>query len=392
MRKAAHAPSTSSSVISRIGAAIPDYRRGRAGALAGGRIEVMDGTRRERDFEEAVRQAAERYAVRKRRLEEMEKMARKSADHAIGMALYLRAKAVAGRRRQRRYLYSRFGIKVYTRPPRVGYGVVRPDRSPQRTKDRLLRAQAIRDHGCRESLWMALCRGYGFFGEKDGARKACEFAFQSMRQSPALWGFFVEKERDERVREHALAELAGWLDTETRLHKRTREAVGGREEKLRELPVIAGEAWHSLQSGEPFYLPNEFVKGFGERRKKGSLAGRVGTGLDAGGFHFEATNLEIVNSEDSEGMDVFDIRVEAKSYAEWEAEEEASRQKVDDLNTLSALMDAAKLSPQQRAVIEASELRGLSDAEIKAELSTSLEVVHSQKSQALKRLRRASGQ
>ncbi len=348
-----------------------------------------DRTQRERDFKEAVRRAAERAAERKRRLEEMEGLSRKSPDHALGMALYLRANTLAGRRLQRRYLYSRFGVKVYTRPPRVGYAVVHPERSPRRTKDRLLRAEAIREHGGWESLWMALCRGYDLFGAEDGTRKACDFAFQSMRQSPALWGFFVERDRepDERVREHALAELAGWLDTETRLHGRTREVIGGHGEKLREIPAIAAAAWHSLQAGEPFYLPNMFVKSFGERRKKGSLSGRGGTGLDAVAFRFEGVDL---GKADAEGIapkraNLENYGPEDAGIERFGAEEEARRQ-------LNAVVEAAKLSPQQRAVIEASELRGLSDEEIATELSTSMGNVHSQKSQAFVRLKKAAGQ
>jgi hypothetical protein len=233
-------------------------------------------SQRERDFEAAARRASERQKERKRSLEKMEGKAQENPDHALAAALILEANARAGRRLGRRYLCSRWGVKVYSRRPSVAYAVVRPERSPKTSQERLLRAEALVEHGGWEAVWKALRAGFDRFGPPDQPRMACKFAFEALRQTPALWGHFVEKahEPDDSVRERAAAELGGWLDSETRLFPRTRKAVGGREGKLREIAATAAAALADLQPDEPLWLPNTFVKEFGERRKKASLASR----------------------------------------------------------------------------------------------------------------------
>jgi hypothetical protein len=331
-------------------------------------------SQQERDFQAAVRRASERHKERRRSLEKMERKAQESPDNALAAALILEANARAGRRVGRRCLRSRWGVKVYSRRPDVAYAVVWPERSPKGSQERLLRAEAIVGHGGWEAVWMALRDGFDRFGALDQPRMACKFAYEAMRQTPALWGHFIEKahEPDDHVREHAAAQLAGWLDNETRLYRRTRKAVGGREGKLQEIAAAAAAAWADLQPGEPFYLPNTFLKEFGQRRKKGSLAGRGGSFLDQLS-DLEAEELEPESaSADDEGL------------AEFEAKETARQQ-------LSALIENAGLSEQQAAVI-GRRRKGEKIAHIAAELGVSENQVSVQTSNAIEKIKRAAGQ
>jgi hypothetical protein len=331
-------------------------------------------SQRERgDFEAAVRRASERHKERKRSLEKMERKARENPDHALAAALILEANARAGRRLGRRYLYSRWGVKVYSRRPSVAYAVVRPERSPKDSRQRVLRAQALVEHGGWEAVWMALRAGFDHFGPLDQPRMACKFAFETLRQTPALWGYFIEKARepDDSVREHAAAELAGWLDSETRLYPRTRKVVGGREGKLQEIAGVAAAAWADLQPGEPFWLPNKFVSQFNEKRKKDSLASRGGSLLDAPAA-LEAEELEAESAIPS-----------TSALAEFEAAETSV--------LLNQLIEQAGLSAQQAAVFGRRRL-GEEIAHIAEELGISKNQVAVQTNYAIEKLKQAAGQ
>jgi hypothetical protein len=231
---------------------------------------------RDIEFQEAIRRASERYGKHKRAVQQIWRRAEDSPTYALSTARELAVKTRYWRRRGRRYLYSRFGVKVRSRRAATIYAGVRPERSPGSSRERLLRAEAVIEHAEWESVWRAVWKCQNF-GPADQARMACKFACEAMRQSPALWGFFIEKdlEPDDSVRQHAAAQLAGWLDNEVRRFPRTRATglASTREEKLEEIAAVAAEAWSALQPGEPFWLPNTYVRGFGERRKKGWLAG-----------------------------------------------------------------------------------------------------------------------
>lgn len=205
---------------------------------------------------------------------------------------------------------------------------------------------------------------------------ACKFAVEAMRQTPALWAYFIESERepDASVREHAAVELAAWLDNETRLYPRLRKAVGDRNEKLREIASAAAAAWVDLQPGEPFWLPNTFVGGFNEKRKKKSLAGRGSSYVDS------SPDIEIAQIGD---MQSDAIGGDDEGLAEFESRE-ASRQQ---LNTLSA---EAGLSEREAAVIERLR-RDMEYAEIAAELEITKGQVAVHWHRATKKLRKAAG-
>ena len=98
----------------------------------------------------------------------------------------MEANARAGRRLGRRYLHGRWGLKLYSRRTGAAYAVVRPERSPKGSQERLLRAEAIVEHGGWEAVSMALRAGFDHFGPLDQPRLACKFAFEAMRQTPAL--------------------------------------------------------------------------------------------------------------------------------------------------------------------------------------------------------------
>lgn len=335
-------------------------------------------SKRKREFEEAVRRASERQKERKANITAIEGKAQESPDYALRVVRELAVKAHYRRRRGRRYLYSRFGIKVYCGGNEVSYEARRPERSPKGSRERLLRAKAVVEHGEWENVWRAVWKGFAYFGPTDQGRMACKFATEAMRQTPALWGYFIERQRepDERVREYALAELAGWLDQETRLYGRTRKVGGSREERLRELASAAAAAWADLQPGEPFWLPNTFVAKFSEKRKKGSLAGRGSSYVDAAAFRFEGI--------DPEEADLENVGPDDEGFAAFEAREDVRRQ-------LDSLMEAAGLSPQQAAVYE--RLRGdLEPEEIAAELGIPRNQVYQQRFNAENKLRRAAGQ
>src|SRR5215210_2699796 len=127
-----------------------DRRRSPRYALrAGGGVESPMSmsyrpiTQWERDFEAAVRRASERQKARKARIAVIERRAQDSPEEALRMAAVLRYRARNGRRHLRRYLKSRWGIKVYSRDPTVSYAVFWPERSPQGSQDRLQRAVSI---------------------------------------------------------------------------------------------------------------------------------------------------------------------------------------------------------------------------------------------------------
>ena len=331
---------------------------------------MADRTQAEREFEESVHRASERYRARRRALEKMERKANEGPEMAIATALHLAANARAGRRLKRRYLWSRFGIKVHApydasagiKPTHVWseesatltklkradlseshaliqYAARRHERAPRGTRERLLRTEAVREQGGYEALFRAVRKGLALYGPSDWDGMACKLAFESLRQGPALWAFFVEEslEPDERVREYAVAELTGWLDAETRLFGRTREAVGGYEEKLRELAAIAAEAWYDLRPGEPFYLPNRFVQSLGQQRKKGSLAGRAGSLLDGlPEIHGLSPEWDVAEGLYGSATDELEAFVESES----------------DRQEISAIIEKAQLSDQEHAVVE----------------------------------------
>ncbi len=340
-------------------------------------MSILERPQSERDFEEAVRRASEQQKLRKARIAAIERRAQESPEEALRVAAVLRYRARNGRRHLRRYLKSRWGIKVYARDPAVSYAVLWPERSPQGSQERLQRAVAIVKHGEWEAIWMAVRKGFDLFGPTDQGRMACKFAAETMRQTPALWGFFIERERepDDSVREYAAARLAGWLDNETRLYPRTRKAVGGKEGKLQEIAASVAEAWADLQPGEPFWLPNTFVGRFNEKRKKGSLAGRGSSYMDSlpdlKGIEAEEPNPETAGTVDQD-------------LAEFEAAETSRQQ-------LNALIEKAGLSEQQAAVI--GRLRsGEEIAHISAELGISENQVSVQQTNAVKKLKKAAGQ
>jgi DNA-binding CsgD family transcriptional regulator len=329
---------------------------------------------RDIEFQEAVRRASERYGEGKRALKQIWKRAQENPAYALSTARELAVKARYRRRRGRRYLYSRFGVKVRSLGAATTYATVRPERSPGGSGERLLRAEAVVEHAEWESVWRAvwLCQR---FGPADQARMAAKFACEAMRQSPALWAFFIESDRepDDSVRQHAAAQLAGWMDNEIRLFKRTREAgrARTREEKLMELAAVAAEAWGDLQPGEPFWLPNTFVRSFDERRKKKSLAGRGGSLMDGlPNLHGAAEDPDLHGTQDED--------IEA-----FVAPEERRRQ-------LSAFVEEAQLSEREAAVIE-RDRRGEETAQIAAALGITKNQVGVHRHRAITKMRKAAG-
>jgi hypothetical protein len=187
---------------------------------------------RDIEFQEAIRRASERYGKHKRAVQQIWRRAEDSPTYALSTARELAVKTRYWRRRGRRYLYSRFGVKVRSRGAATIYAGVRPERSPGSSRERLLRAEAVIEHAEWESVWRAVWKCQNF-GPADQARMACKFACEAMRQSPALWGFFIEKdlEPDDSVRQHAAAQLAGWLDNEVRRFPRTRAPLRSQPRK-----------------------------------------------------------------------------------------------------------------------------------------------------------------
>ena len=219
-------------------------------------------SQREKYFEEAVRQAADRYKGQKDLLSELELAAREDPCFARVAATAMLVEARSQRRLWRRYLYGRFGVKVYSHEETVHYEQRRPERAPETSQERLLRAKAVVGHAEWENRWKALSAGLAFFGTQERFHHAVRLMCDALRQMPAIWGNFTEKARepDDSVREHAAAELAGWLDSKTRLYPRTRRAVSGREGKLRELAPAALAAWVDLQPQrcDPARRPRHF--------------------------------------------------------------------------------------------------------------------------------------
>jgi DNA-binding CsgD family transcriptional regulator len=198
-----------------------------------------------------------------------------------------------------------------------------------------------------------------------------------MRQSPALWGFFIERdlEPDDSVRQHAAAQLGGWLDNEVRLFRRTRETglASTREEKLAEIATVVAEAWGALQPHEPFWLSNTFVSGFGERRRKGSLAGRGSSLMDAppDDPHDAAQVPEALNGVQDEDIEAF---VSAE----------------DSRRLVSALLEEAQLSEREANVV-LRDPRGEENARVAAELGITKNQVGVHRFRAMAKLRRAAG-
>jgi DNA-binding CsgD family transcriptional regulator len=272
-------------------------------------------------------------------------------------------------------LYARFGVKVRSRGAATTYTAVRRERSPRSSRERLLRAEAVVEHAEWEAVWRAvwLCQS---FGPADQARMACKFACEAMHQSPALWGFFIEKdlEPDDSVRQHAAVQLGGWLDNEVRLFPRTRATglASTREEKLAEIAAVAAEAWSLLQPDEePFWLPNTFVRGFGERRKKGSLAGHGGSLMDGPPDLYSGVEVPDLHSTEEEDIEAFE-------------EAENNRQQ------LSAFIEGAQLSEREATVIE-RDRRGEETAQIAAALGITKNQVRVHRHRAFTKIRKAAG-
>lgn len=301
------------------------------------------------------------------------------ARYALSTARELAVRARYRRRRGRRYLWARFGVRVSSSEAdtAVTYAALR-SRSEPAPKDagaRMLRAEAVIEHAEWETVWRAVgrCRQFAL---ADQGRMACKFACEAMRQAPALWASFVGTEPDNEVRKRALAELTGWLDTETRVFGRTREAVGDSGEKLRELAAVAMEAWDDLRPGEPLYLPNTFVKSIGQRRKKGSLAGRAGGLLDG----LPALRGLAPDGETGEWF-----------YGASDDELRAFVDAESDRRDLSAIIEKAGLSRRQAQVIE-RDRRGEENAQIAAALGIKESAVYAHRHEAIKKLRKAAGQ
>jgi hypothetical protein len=331
---------------------------------------------RDIEFEEAIRQASERYTERKRVLKQIWERAQENPAYALSTARELAVKARYRRRRGRRYLYSRFGVKVRSRGTATTYAAVRPERSPGSSRERLLRAEAIVEHAEWESVWRAVwaCQN---FGPEEQGRMASKFACEALRQSPAMWGFFIERnlEPDDSVRQHAAAQLGGWLDNEVKLYRRTRETglASTREEKLAEIATVAAEAWGALQPGEPFWLPNTYVRGLGKRRQKGSLAGRGSSIMDAppDDLHAAAQAQEDLNGIPDEDIEAF---VSAE----------------DSRRLVSALLEKAQLSERESDVIQ-RDPRGEETARVAREMGIPRNQVGVHRFRAMAKLRRAAG-
>ena len=331
---------------------------------------------RDIEFQEAIRRASERYKERKLALQQIWQRAQEDPAYAASTARELAVKSRYRRRRGRRYLYSRFGVRVRSQGAATTYAAVRPERSPRNSRSRHLRAEAVVEHAEWEAVWRAvwMCQN---FGPAEQARIACKFACEAMRQSPALWGFFIERdlEPDDSVRQHAAAQLGGWLDNEVRLFRRTRETglASTREEKLAEIATVAAEAWGALQSHEPFWLSNTFVSGFGERRRKGSLAGRGSSLMDAppDDPHDAAQVPEALNGVQDEDIEAF---VSAE----------------DSRRLVSALLEEAQLSEREANVV-LRDPRGEENARVAAELGITKNQVGVHRFRAMAKLRRAAG-
>jgi hypothetical protein len=135
---------------------------------------------RDIEFQEAIRRASERCGKRKLAVEQVWRRAQESPAYALGTARELAVRARYRRRRGRRYLYSRFGVKVRSRGAATTYEAVRPERSPGSSRE-----EAVVEHAEWESVWRAVwnCQN---FGPAEQARMACKFACEAMHQSPAL--------------------------------------------------------------------------------------------------------------------------------------------------------------------------------------------------------------
>ena len=330
---------------------------------------------RDIEFEKAIRRASERYGERKRALQQIWERAQESPVYAISTARELAVKARYRRRRGRRYLYSRFGVKVRSRGTDITYAAVRPERSPRSSRERLLRAEAVVEHAEWDSVWWAICKCQ-YVGPADQARMAAKFACEAMRQSPALWAFFIEGDRepDDSVRRHAAAQLAGWMDNEVRLFPRTRATglASTREEKLAEIAAVAADAWGSLKPDEPFWIPNTFQRSIGERRKKESLAGRGSSLMDGPPDHRDvAQDPGDLNGAQDEDIEAFE-------------EAETNRQQ------LSAFIEQAQLSEREAAVIE-RDRRDEETAQIAAALDITKNQVRVHRHRAFTKIRKAAG-
>jgi DNA-binding CsgD family transcriptional regulator len=145
-----------------------------------------------------------------------------------------------------------------------------------------------------------------------------------------------------------------------------------REEKLAEIAAVAAEAWGELQPDEPFWLPNTFVRGFGERRKKESLAGRGSSLMDGlRDLHGAAEDPEDLNGTQDEDIEAF---VNAE----------------DSRRLVSALLEEAQLSERESDVIQ-RDPRGEATARVARELGITKNQVSVHRSRAMAKLKRAAG-
>ena len=196
-------------------------------------------------FEEAVRRASERYERRRADIDMVWRKAQNDPVYAYHAAHRLAAKARYDRRQACRHLHDRFGVEAPSdeNDPVFEYPVVRPERSPRDARGRLLRAKAVMEHAEAENVWRAVKKCESF-APADQGRMAVKFACEAMRQTPALWAYFVMNENNGLVREHALAQLVGWLDNETKVYREDRS----HEEKLHGLAAVAERAWEDLSA------------------------------------------------------------------------------------------------------------------------------------------------
>ena len=341
---------------------------------------MSEETHSEREFEEAVRRASDRYRKRRAGIDMVWRKTEEDPVYAYHAARRLAAKARYDRRRACRHLRDRFGVEAPTDEDgtEFAYPIVRPGRTPKNARGRLDRAEAVMAHAEAECVWRAV-RKCESFAPADQGRMAVKLACEAMRQTPGLWAYFVENERDGSVREHALAEFVGWLDNETKMHRED----ASREEKLHGLAAVAKRAWEDLRPGEPLYLPNTFVKSHGEQRQKGHLVGRAGRLLDSlpdslpalGGLRFEREPDDWFYGDSGEAEEDVEAFLRCESAR----------------RDLSAIIEKAELSRRQAEVVERKR-RGEEVAQIAQALGIRESVVYVHWSDALKKLRRATGQ
>src|SRR5215208_5824890 len=284
-----------------------------------------------------VRASHEEARAREDSLHGVERVAQTQPTAA---AEFLMALTVNMRRLYRRYLRSRFGVKV-SRLDRPG-GILDRSRAPRNRREKDLCLNAVAAHTAFETAWwgmVAAAQQAAPRGE-DPAPAVWEAFVKAGRAAPILHATVMGLATYPPLKERATVSISGWLATQLSVNKNYRMSRALREigdgsafeTLLQVLPATALLAWSERQTGEPFRS--------GTREK--SFVSRVDQ-------HVSQMATEATGKQGSVGHALLsdallsEPNAEDPALAEFEVRE-AARQQLD------ALEQRAGLSAQQAEV------------------------------------------